>query len=109
MASRDPIYDKPAIKSKARKTKPPKATKRKEAVMPAKKKKATKATKKKPVVKMALEVTGGAKLEGRKDKVFQVALKRGDTAIPLGDFLAKTAAEAKRKAGTVVRRQIGAC
>lgn len=79
-----------------------------EAPMASTKKNATK--KKAKVVKMQLEVSGGTPLQGRKDKVFQVSLKRGKgEVIALGDFLAKTPAEAKRKASTQVRRQIGAC
>ena len=54
---------------------------------------------------MSISVVGG----NGASRLRKRSLKRGSTTIPIGDFLAKTVTEAKRKAATQVRRQIGAC
>ena len=61
------------------------------------------AAKKKSGTKLELKVSGNQAIEGSKEKLYTVTLKKGSSQIPLGQFLARTETEAKKKARAVVR------
>ncbi len=62
------------------------------------------ATKKKASIR--LDVKKGRAIEGSKLKLYDVHLKKGSEKIRVGEFLAKTEADARKKARTEVRKDI---
>ena len=57
--------------------------------------------------KLALVVGKPRPIEGRKDKLYEVALKRGSARILIGEFLATTETAAKKQARAIIRRELG--
>ena len=62
---------------------------------------------KKSVTKLGLVVGKPRPIEGRKDRLYEVTLKRGSARIPIGEFLAATEAAAKKQAKAIIRRELG--
>lgn len=65
------------------------------------------AKKKKATARLAFTMGKPRKIEGRKEKLYTVAVSKKGFRLEIGEFLARSEADAKKQARTKLRKELG--